>query len=241
MPNSSSRTLLVRSRDSVAADLDVQIAIGREIAARSIIAHSDLVAARADRSRWESYCQELLARSATTSELADQFRKAQLNRLQRRQAPLASQVQFFREGLDLKINALQDIKERLQLILEEATAQVPNHQSNKDRTEPSIFVVHGRDELAKNELARYLERLGLDAVILDEKPSQGLTIIEKFERYAATVDFAIVLLTPDDISTLKDAPDETREQARPNVFVRAGLLYGQTRTGQGRVVTKRAN
>src|SRR5258708_16987692 len=176
MPYNSSRTKLARSRDSVAADLDVQIASGREIAARSIAAHTDLVAARADRSRWESYCEELLARAATTPDLAEQFRKAQLNRLQRRQAPFASQVQFFREGLELKINALQDIKERLQLILEEeATVRAPDHQTNKHRAEPSIFVVHARDELAKNELARYLERLGLHSVILHDTPSQRLT------------------------------------------------------------------
>jgi predicted nucleotide-binding protein len=37
-----------------------------------------------------------------------------------------------------------------------------------------------------------------DAVILDEQNGQGATIIEKFEREASKVDFAVVLLKPDD-------------------------------------------
>ena len=56
-----------------------------------------------------------------------------------------------------------------------------------------IFVVHGRDEAAKHTVARFLEGLGLEPVILQEQPSQGRTVIEKFEDYAQTVGFAVVL------------------------------------------------
>ncbi len=47
-------------------------------------------------------------------------------------------------------------------------------------------------------MARFLEKLGLDCVILHEQPNRGRTIIEKFEDYAG-VAFAVVLLTPDDV------------------------------------------
>ena len=66
------------------------------------------------------------------------------------------------------------------------------------RTTNEVFVVHGTDEGAKDAVARFLTKLGLEPVVLHEQPNQGRTIIEKFEQYAQ-VAFAVVLLTPDDI------------------------------------------
>lgn len=60
-----------------------------------------------------------------------------------------------------------------------------------------IFLVHGHDQAALQETARFLERLDQDIVILREQPNQGRTIIEKFEEYG-DVGFAVILLTPDD-------------------------------------------
>jgi predicted nucleotide-binding protein len=73
----------------------------------------------------------------------------------------------------------------------EAYTPMPN--SNR------VFVVHGRDEAATQTVARYIEGLGLEPVILQERPNEGRTIIEKFEEYAETVGFAIILGTPDDV------------------------------------------
>ena len=40
-----------------------------------------------------------------------------------------------------------------------------------------IFLVHGRDEAAKHAVARFLEtRVGLDVVILSERPNKGRSI-----------------------------------------------------------------
>ena len=64
--------------------------------------------------------------------------------------------------------------------------------------------MHGRDEAATQTVARYIEGLGLDPVILQEQPNEGRTIIEKFEEYAETVGFAVILGTPDDVGALSD-------------------------------------
>jgi predicted nucleotide-binding protein len=61
-----------------------------------------------------------------------------------------------------------------------------------------VFIVHGRDSNAKTEVARTIERAGLNAVIFHEQPNAGQTIIEKFERHAGLVGFAVIVLTPDD-------------------------------------------
>jgi len=87
----------------------------------------------------------------------------------------------------------------------------------------SVFVVHGHDEEVKLAVARYLETLDLQPVILHEQPSQGLTLIEKLERYA-DVGFAVVLLTPDDLGRSKAADDE-RPRARQNVIFEMGYFF----------------
>jgi hypothetical protein len=96
----------------------------------------------------------------------------------------------------------------------------------------TVFVVHGRDEAAKEAVGRFLEKLDLKAVILHEQPNKGRTLIEKFEGHA-DVDFAVVLLTPDDEGHAADAPAATRPRARQNVILELGYFIG--RLGRSRV------
>ena len=46
-----------------------------------------------------------------------------------------------------------------------------------------VFIVHGRDNEAKQEAARHIESIGLDAIILHEQASSGMTIIERLDRF----------------------------------------------------------
>lgn len=87
-----------------------------------------------------------------------------------------------------------------------------------------IFIVHGRDAGAKDEVARFVEKLRLKPIILAEVPSKGMTIIEKFEAHAG-VGYAIVLLTADDSGALKG--EETQPRARQNVIFELGFFIGK--------------
>ncbi len=89
-----------------------------------------------------------------------------------------------------------------------------------------IFVVHGRDEAARETVARYISGLDLEPIILHEKSSQGRTIIEKFEEYA-DVAFAVVLLTPDDVGRPADESDPSHPRARQNVIFELGYFVGK--------------
>ena len=91
----------------------------------------------------------------------------------------------------------------------------------------SIFLVHGHDEATKEKVARFLEKIGLDVIILHEKVNQGMTIIEKFEEYAAQAGFAIVLFTPDDIGFPLGAEDQKQPRARQNVVLEMGYFIGR--------------
>jgi predicted nucleotide-binding protein with TIR-like domain len=99
-------------------------------------------------------------------------------------------------------------------------------------TSTDVFIVHGHDREARAEVARFVERIGLRAIILDEQPDAGLTIIEKLERDAAKVAAAIVVLTPDDVGGAKDA-GAVNPRARQNVVFELG--YFARALGRGKV------
>ena len=97
-----------------------------------------------------------------------------------------------------------------------------NKQSVSDR----VFVIHGRDNEAKQTVARFLEKIDLKPVILHEQPDKGRTIIEKFEEHAQ-VGFAIALLTPDDVGALKGDKRNLNPRARQNVIFEFGYFIGK--------------
>jgi predicted nucleotide-binding protein len=79
-----------------------------------------------------------------------------------------------------------------------------------------VFIVHGRDDAFKNQVADVLRRAGLNPIILHEQANGGKTIIEKFEKHAGVAGFAVVLLTPDDVGG--PSPDRLQSRARQNVI-----------------------
>ena len=97
-----------------------------------------------------------------------------------------------------------------------------------------IFIVHGHDEGARESVARFVERLGFDAIILHEQANQGKTVIEKIIEHG-DVGFAIVLLTPDDEGRAINGELELR--ARQNVLLELG--YFIARLGREKVCTLR--
>ena len=90
-----------------------------------------------------------------------------------------------------------------------------------------VFIVHGRNNEIKSVVSRFLEKLGIEPIILHEQPNAGKTIIEKFLEYA-DVSYAIILMTPDDKGGL--ATDEYQKQktrARQNVILELGFFLGK--------------
>ncbi|MNV42105.1 putative nucleotide-binding protein containing TIR-like domain protein [compost metagenome] len=93
-----------------------------------------------------------------------------------------------------------------------------------------VFVVHGHDEGARETVARFLMQLGFDPIILHEQANQGRTVMEKVEAHGQ-VDFAVVLLTPDDEGCAKGGTPGPR--ARQNVLLELGYFLG--RLGRAKV------
>lgn len=112
--------------------------------------------------------------------------------------------------------------------------QTANEQTSVDEPIATnrVFVVHGRDDGTRESVARFLERLELKPIILQEQPNEGRTIIEKFEEYAQ-VGFAVVLCTPDDVGALESEQDTPKPRPRQNVVFEWGFFLGKI--GRNRV------
>lgn len=126
-------------------------------------------------------------------------------------------------SIQLLKGAIAMLTERLEEIEEEGVAVAPARGIQTTKQAPQskkIFIVHGQDEGAKEATARFIASLGLQPIILHEQANKGRTIIQKFQEEASDVGFAIVLMTPDDVT----ASGEKR--ARQNVILELGFFLG---------------
>ncbi|MEA9558531.1 nucleotide-binding protein [Xanthomonas nasturtii] len=105
-----------------------------------------------------------------------------------------------------------------------ATSSVAEKTKSEVLDQSKVFIVHGRDDLAKISAARFVEKLGLKAIILHEQVSGGKTIIEKIEEHT-NVGFALVLYTPCDSGGL--VGDQPKSRARQNVVFEHGYLISK--------------
>jgi len=207
--------------------IDTQIQKGFELLDRAINSVTDLEEAREEKRRWDKYNTELLKRIADTEEFLNEYYQPVGFRPAGSTNFRGQKKEHVADMLDC-ITKLRSIKERLVLIYE------LNHLTGRKIGEPEIipqdqnkiFIVHGHDEEAKLSVARFLERLGIEVVILHEQPNGGRTIIEKFEDYS-DVSFAVVLLTPDDLGGPKNSPEELLPRARQNVIFELGFMIGK--------------
>jgi predicted nucleotide-binding protein len=81
-----------------------------------------------------------------------------------------------------------------------------------------VLVVHGRDHIAKNSVVKYLENLGISAIIVHEQIRGEKTIIDKVEENL-NIGFAIVLYTPTSL--------EQKPRAHQNIAFEHGYLIAK--------------
>ncbi len=119
-----------------------------------------------------------------------------------------------------------------------------NLDSSRKKSEFSnkIFIVHGHDELSKEQLARFLTKIGLNPIILHEQPNRGRTLIEKFEEECKDVGYAFVIMTADDVGMDMKSYEKMKAgdskyglclRSRQNVVFELGFFFAQL--GRNRV------
>lgn len=99
-----------------------------------------------------------------------------------------------------------------------------------------VFVIHGRDTVTRDRIVAILSGLRLIPIVLEREATSGRTIIELVEQFSE-VNYAVAIMTADDVGALADATDSLASRARQNVIFEIG--YVMARLGRARVMMMR--
>lgn len=223
-------TKLDKSHDVFRAELEEQIQKGEALLGsfKNAADHSRI---EADYDGWHNYNLELLKASFNDpwNEYRGQYDNAGefSGGIHFHRTP-DQRIKDFIATFNKKLEKLRHLRDTVHLLKSDSpnnlTTSPPSESAQMNMTQ--VFIVHGHDEGAKQEVARFIEKLGLTPIILHEQPSSGRTIIEKIEAYS-NVGFAVVLYTPCDVGALKGHEDKLRDRARQNVVFEHGYLIGK--------------
>ena len=141
-------------------------------------------------------------------------------------------------GLDSAAAILESMIDEVEEYWEDEDRETKHSEVSKKTSRINanqVFIIHGSDHGTRDRVARFLESLRLEVVILQEQPDQGRTVIEKFEQ-CAEGDFAVALFTPDDVGGRNDGGLQPR--ARQNVIFEFGYFVGKFGRDRVRALVK---
>jgi predicted nucleotide-binding protein len=124
----------------------------------------------------------------------------------------------------------KEVSDRIRLLKEESPSTPVLNRSQLLRN--NSLLIYGRDEAAKESLSKFIERLGLRALIFHEEAEGGASIVEKFGQFP-NIDFAIFLFTTGDIAPPRDKTREGQVHVSQNIVFEFGYFVGKL--GQKRV------
>jgi hypothetical protein len=207
--------VLIRPRLDVRQKLEAQLARTPQLKVQAQTKDA-LDAARAELQKWRDFVRDYLLSAFSHSGASDEFDR-QLHFVWG-SSTLGEDILEHNRDVDRLAERVTSVVERLE-IYEEAAPMRRGDAAEGTRGQQGplaeVFVVHGHDDGLRQSMARFLERLGLTAIILNEQANRGRTIIEELERHS-NASFAVVLLTPDDEGRRKGTP-ALNDRARENV------------------------
>jgi predicted nucleotide-binding protein len=231
-------TALATTREAARDRLQQRIDLAKGIVPAPIRSVEDLNKAIEEEKKWRSYNVDLLLRMYTTDEYAHEYGESSIPVYLGEDRYFSHSLNTYASrlvtSLKRQVASLQSFIERLEVI-DEAVLDRAGSSAPQDRSK--VFVVHGHDEGAREGVARFLEKIGLTAIILAEQPNRGRTIIEKFVDCAREVGFAVVLLTPDDLGGTA-ADEAQKSRARQNVIFELGYFVGSLGRGRACLLRK---
>lgn len=139
---------------------------------------------------------------------------------------------YIYDAIDSAIGVLSDeeyeypIKPHGNMVINNTTDESFKKESSK------VFIVHGHDTNVRNEVELFVRSIGYEPIVLCKRADKGDTIIEKIEREAKDVCYAIVIYTSCDLGRDKNDED-LKPRARQNVVFEHGFMCA--RLGRARV------
>lgn len=220
-------------RDQLREKIDNQIQIGQDLRTMPVSNQEQFHSLQSEFRSWRDFNYALLAKSFSDQSVADEYRP-------RRRGLVFSPdtVDEMKKNqlleIEVHIAKLKSIENRLELFDEPSIPDVKPTNIEEKQYGSGVFIVHGHSR-REHEVARIIEHLGTEAIILSEQPSYGLsTLIEKLEREAERAGYAVILFTGDDIGKELGSMDAPKRRARENVVAELG--YFAAKLGRKRVI-----
>ena len=215
-----------------------QINKGKILFEENVINPQEFTESKENYQQWNDYNVELLKGLFNTHDESKCY--ARIHReIIMPNATLSARISIHKKHIGSSVANLRSLLNKLELIpLSESINDTQPSSSCRKQYGSKIFIVHGHDDISKNELEIFLRSIGLEPIVLHRQADEGQTIIEKFEKHS-DVGYAFILLTPDEVAYLRseDAkPDDERKKelrARPNVIFEFGYFVGKL--GRSRV------
>lgn len=226
-------TILTKPKSVFKNELTERIEIGKKITEDRIDNDEAFLNAKQQFSEWSDYNLELLKQSFNVPgneywrsyDNAGQFVGLMTVTMGARPKP-GQVLSEFLSKVDSKIDNLTKLRNKVDLLKSSVEDIAVIEKPTIEKNMSQVFIVHGHDDLAKIETARFIEKLGFEPIILHEQASSGKTIIEKIESYS-NVGFGIILYTPCDLGSKKGEESNLKPRARQNVVFEHGFLIGK--------------
>jgi hypothetical protein len=233
----SDRIVLSVARDKAASTLAGLIEQGEQV-------HVSADAVRDEHSfdewkravrRWGAYTKTALQTICVDDALVKEFQGSTggVGFVSLGPVPLGEQLREWLDDLVRELDSLRSMVERLELF--EVVSDETEVPGRSEELSARVFIVHGRQRDSADVVGRFLGKLGLEPVILDEQANEGRTILEKLEANTEDVGFAVVLLQADDHGRGPDQEEWPADpnRARQNVILELGFFVGKI--GRARV------
>ena len=221
-------TLLIVGKEHFKEQLNKRIQIGEELISRQIQTQTQLDQAEQEFYDWDDFNSELLKQSFNNEQNEYKIDYDRVNSYLGLFGSTINPLQEFYKKVQNKVNNLKQLYAKVELLkseVKDTSPQVLKHLETAQNNKTDVFIVHGHNNEIKINVARTIEKLGLNPIILHEQANSGKTIIEKFEQHS-NVGFAIVLLTDDDIGKAK-IEENLNPRARQNVILELGYFIGK--------------
>ena len=219
---------LIVDKSSFTSKLLERIKLGYDLLNRQVTNIDELDKNEKDYFKWDSYNSEYLKNSFNNEENTYRRQYASVNGTFFITGPSSpsERLKELKDDIQNKVENLESLVEKVELIKSQVeTVSTSTKNTIKSTDKSNIFIVHGHNNAILQSVARTIEKLGLNPIILHEKPNEGNTIIEKFESHS-NVGFAIILLTDDDEGKSK-VEIELQKRARQNVILELGYFIGK--------------
>jgi predicted nucleotide-binding protein len=205
-----------------------RINIGEELYSRQIQNNGDYNKLESDCELWVDYNFEMLKQvfNYPDNDYMDSYNHAGYSFLGQMGEVQNNPIQTKKNLIGYKLENLKSLLNKADLIKSEIPSNISVSHLGTQLSKNEVFIVHGHDDLAKTQTARFIEKLGLKPIILHEQVNSGKTIIEKIEEYS-NVGFGIVLYTPCDKGCKSGEESNLSNRARQNVVFEHGYLIGK--------------